>query len=307
LYDRYRDRLVLPIVADGQVLGFVARRNPKYSDADGKGPKYLNTAATPLFDKGSQLYGLDPELSAAVPVIVEGPLDAIAVTLASAGRHVGVAPLGTSLTRSQAKQLGDFGTTPIVLTDADQAGRKAAARDFWQLAALGVEADFADLTLTGTKDPAELLELGRAERLNKILAFPDRLCDHLLDALTEWNWEKRAFDKSHITEAIQALAASDPENWDDGITLLAERLDVPPTTIEARLAEAIMEFNADPRRYADHGMWVTNRVLNKQREKQPDVISEPLFVAKDALAGQPIERRDVDPKPEESHKTGMSI
>jgi Toprim-like len=57
-----------------------------------------------------------------VPVIVEGPMDAIAVTLASGGRYIGVAPLGTSLTDEQVGRLARVGNNPIVATDADIAG-----------------------------------------------------------------------------------------------------------------------------------------------------------------------------------------
>ncbi len=61
LIDRFRDRAVMPIVHDGQVLGFVGRRRPALTDHDQSltraGPKYLNTADTPLFHKGAQLRG----------------------------------------------------------------------------------------------------------------------------------------------------------------------------------------------------------------------------------------------------------
>ena len=49
LIDRFRDRLVFPITHEGQVLGFVARRNPTHTDEDQRGPKYLNSPETPLF------------------------------------------------------------------------------------------------------------------------------------------------------------------------------------------------------------------------------------------------------------------
>jgi DNA primase len=57
-------------------------------------------AKTPLFHKSAQLYGVLPDqLSAgATSVIVEDPIDAIAVTLANRGRYIGVAALGTYLT-----------------------------------------------------------------------------------------------------------------------------------------------------------------------------------------------------------------
>ena len=107
LIDRFRDRVIFPIIHNGEILGFVGRRHPDLTDTDRGGPKYLNTADTPLFHKGAQLFGANEVDVAAggVPVIVEGPMDAIAVTLASGGRYIGVAPLGTSLTDEQASQL----------------------------------------------------------------------------------------------------------------------------------------------------------------------------------------------------------
>lgn len=68
-------------------------------------PKYLNSRETDIYRKGSVLFGLHEGLSAlsagAVPVIVEGPVDAMAVTVAGGGRYAGVAPCGTAFTASQ--------------------------------------------------------------------------------------------------------------------------------------------------------------------------------------------------------------
>ena len=67
------------------MLGFIGRRNPDLPEDDRAGPKYLNTPETVLFHKGAQLFGTIPTLAAdAIPVLVEGPTDAIAVTLATA-------------------------------------------------------------------------------------------------------------------------------------------------------------------------------------------------------------------------------
>jgi DNA primase len=52
-------------------------------------------------------------------VLVDGPMDAIAVTLASRGLYLGVAPLGTSLTEEQAAQVAASLCIPVVATDAD--------------------------------------------------------------------------------------------------------------------------------------------------------------------------------------------
>ena len=124
----------------------------------------------PLFHKGAQLYGvLEDKLSAgAIPVIVEGPMDAIAVTPASQGRYLGVAPLGTSLTVQQASQLVRLGVHPVVVTDADIAGRIAAERDFWMLN--GYRLDPLYVPLPDGTDPADLLALRGPTALTEALA-----------------------------------------------------------------------------------------------------------------------------------------
>src|SRR5674476_604248 len=112
IIDQFRDRLVLPVRNRDEIRGFIGCRNPAMADGDKAGPKYLNTTQTDLFDKSVQLFGLCEGRAAldagATPVLVEGFFDAIAVTLAAGGRHVGLAPLGTSLTATQANLLRPY-------------------------------------------------------------------------------------------------------------------------------------------------------------------------------------------------------
>ncbi|WP_342373574.1 toprim domain-containing protein [Propioniciclava soli] len=181
LIDRFRDRVMLPIQDDQhRVLGFVGRRNPNSTDE--QAPKYLNTPDTPLFHKGNQLYGATHLLTAdptRIPVLAEGPMDAHAITLASHGRYIGLAPLGTSLTNLQATQLANLDRTPIIATDADLAGRLAAERDYWMLTPHGLDPRYAILN-PGT-DPAELLATGQAAALNHALTQAGPLADVLIN------------------------------------------------------------------------------------------------------------------------------
>ncbi|OYY81345.1 MAG: DNA primase, partial [Hydrogenophilales bacterium 16-62-9] len=94
-YDRFRDRIMFPIRnAKGQIVGFGGR-------VLGQGePKYLNSPETPLFHKGSELYGLF-EARAAIKaagraIVVEGYMDVVA--LAQHGVEFAVAALGTATT-----------------------------------------------------------------------------------------------------------------------------------------------------------------------------------------------------------------
>ena len=129
--DRYGEkffaRLMFPIVdAGGRVVGFGGR-------VIGEGlPKYLNSADTPLFRKGSQLYGLYQAKEAIRSkdrvVVVEGYLDVLALT--QAGLPYVVATLGTALTPDHVRILRRYTKNVIALFDGDGAGRKAAARSF---------------------------------------------------------------------------------------------------------------------------------------------------------------------------------
>jgi hypothetical protein len=84
-------------------------------------------------------------------------MDALAVSIAGQGRFVGLAPLGTSLTEEQARQLAHTAHAhqrrPIVATDADLAGQIAAQRDYWLLAQHGL--DPQTVALRPGSDPAE--------------------------------------------------------------------------------------------------------------------------------------------------------
>ena len=241
LIDRFRDRLVVPIVHDHQVLGFVARRNPNHRDDDGHGPKYLNTAATPLFAKGDQLYIAGELTGDVTPVLVEGPLDASAVTLAADGHHGGVAPLGTSLTEAQVAQLHQHGRTPVVATDADLAGQVAAERDYWLLTLYNLDPTHAALP-DGT-DPADLVAAGESASLTRTMSQARPLAETLIDErLDHLQGTEAALD------AIRVLAAQPTDRWIDGTHHIAERTGIPPTLLRSALASMVKARNADPRK-----------------------------------------------------------
>lgn len=127
-YDRFRDRLMLPIQdARGRVIAFGGRiLSPDKTDA----PKYLNSPDTPLFDKGRTLYNLNRAAPAARRtgrlIVVEGYMDVIA--LANAGIEDVVAPMGTALTELQLELLWRQVESPILCLDGDAAGQRAAMR-----------------------------------------------------------------------------------------------------------------------------------------------------------------------------------
>ena len=258
LIDRFRDRAVFPIVHDQQVLGFVGRRHPDATDLDHAGPKYLNTAETLLFHKRAQLFvaGARHLDAGGIPVVVEGPADAIAVTLASEGRYVGVAPLGTHLTSEQATQLRGYGVDPIIATDADVAGQVAAQRDYWILTPQLLQPRYA--ALPDGSDPAELVATGGAPQLVDALDRARPLADVLID--------ERLANLPPVEAALAAapvIAAQPVDAWERAVHTVAERINVDVDVIRSSVAAFIRAWNNDQARVADQQLGLTTQVRDR--------------------------------------------
>jgi len=250
LIDRFRDRLVLPIqrsTADGELepIGFVARRHPDSED-EKAGPKYLNTPETPLFHKGAQLYVVRQDLleHGASPALVEGPIDALAVSIAGGGAFVGMAPLGTSLTEEQAAELARVahrtGAQPIVATDGDLAGQVAAQRDYWLLAQHAIVP--RAVAMRPGSDPGALLELHGADALRQVLADNRPLAEVLADE------RLRSLEgMGAVRQATAVLAAHEPAAWESGTHGIAAATGVPVEAVRRELVRAVQRWSDDPR------------------------------------------------------------
>jgi DNA primase len=124
-YDRFRDRVMFPIRnVKGQVIAFGGRI------LDVGEPKYLNSPETPLFQKGSELYGLfearQAIREAGYVLVTEGYMDVVA--LAQWGFPQAVATLGTACTAIHVQKLLRQTDTVVFSFDGDAAGRRAARR-----------------------------------------------------------------------------------------------------------------------------------------------------------------------------------
>jgi DNA primase catalytic core len=287
LIDRFRGRVVFPIIHHGQILGFVGRRHPDLSDADGVGPKYLNTSDTPLFHKGAQLFGTLDNVppNGAIPVIVEGPMDAIAVTLAGQGRYIGVAPLGTSLTEEQAHQLAGLGAQPIIATDADLAGRIAAERDFWMLSCYRLDPLYARLP-DGT-DPADLLAIAGLTALTEALTGAQPLAEQLIDE------RLKNLPPAHaLLEAARVVAARPSRHWNQGSTAISSRLGVPTVQVRHALRTLVNQWTTDPRQAAQQPL----QAIGEVKRRVSRAIEDRGERRRTALARHLDQRRQPDPK-----------
>ena len=123
LYDKFRNRLILPVVdVRGDVVGFGSRVIDKSE------PKYMNTSETPVYSKRRVLYGLNLAKKTKRPNIIlcEGNLDV--VTLHQAGFDNAVASMGTALTVEQTRLLSRYTKELILCYDNDNAGQLATQR-----------------------------------------------------------------------------------------------------------------------------------------------------------------------------------
>jgi DNA primase len=151
-FDRFRHRLMFPLFDPrGRVIAFSGRA------LDNVEPKYLNSPETPVYHKGSTIYGLnfarDEIKQAKTVILVEGNLDLL--SLHQAGFRYSVAPLGTALTTEQCKLLARFTDSILLAYDTDTAGETAAERSAQLLRTLDLKVKVLDLP--GVKDPDEFI------------------------------------------------------------------------------------------------------------------------------------------------------
>lgn len=124
-YDRFRDRLMFPIIDNrGRVIAFGGR---VFNDDK---PKYLNSPETTVFHKQNELYGLWQARQANRHlqrlIMVEGYMDVVA--LAQFDITCAVATLGTAAGEKHMEKAFRHTSEIVFCFDGDEAGRKAANR-----------------------------------------------------------------------------------------------------------------------------------------------------------------------------------
>lgn len=175
-FDVLRGRVIFPIHSQaGDVIGFGGRvLNDEH-------PKYLNSAESPVFQKGKIFYGLyetAKHLRAAdEAIVVEGYMDFLA--LFQAGITNVVATLGTALTIDHAKLLSRFTKNIVVLFDGDRAGQEAAERSLPLLLAAGLLP--RSLTLPDNLDPDDFVKTKGVNALKKQISQARDLFLEVLD------------------------------------------------------------------------------------------------------------------------------
>ncbi|AFY74350.1 DNA primase, catalytic core [Synechococcus sp. PCC 7502] len=174
-YDRFRDRLMIPIHdTRSRAIAFGGRC------LDNSEPKYLNSPETPLFSKSSILFAMDKARDAISKndqaIVVEGYFDAIA--LHQAGINQVVASMGVALGQTQIRQLLRYtDSKKIILNfDGDKAGINAAERAIAGFKDLvyGGAVQLRILTIPSGKDADEFLKDKSPQAYQRLLQTIDR-------------------------------------------------------------------------------------------------------------------------------------
>ena len=242
VYDRFRGRVIFPIRdASGGAIGLGGRVFGERADGTGNdgpkdGPKYLNSPATPLFDKSRALYLIDraktPIRKAKQAVIVEGYTDALAAH--QAGFSNVVASLGTALTPGQVELLTRYAPAIALAYDVDPAGQSAGSFGAVELSTLIGEAqrsgapigltEVSVVRLPEAKDPDEVIRAD-PEAWRAAVASSRPVMEYLIDLYSE-RFDSRTVEgrKRLVAAVVPALRrVTDPVERDGYLQLLARR------------------------------------------------------------------------------------
>ncbi len=178
IYDRFRNRLMFPIIdVRGNVIGFGGRV------MDNSTPKYLNSTDTLVFNKRKNLFAMNyaKKTKMGYIILVEGYMDAIA--LHQYGFDCAVASLGTSLTEDQATLLSKYTDQVVLIYDGDEAGQNATRRAIPMLEKAGLQVKV--LKMRDAKDPDEYLKKFGADKFKVLLEESANRVEYQLGAIAK--------------------------------------------------------------------------------------------------------------------------
>ena len=221
-YDRFRHRLMFPVLdVQGRVVAFSGRALAAVEDDAGSPdtvaprekplvgpreppPKYINSPESPIYVKGSHIFGLwqarHAIRRAEHAILVEGNFDV--VSLHARGIEHVVAPLGTAFTTDQAKLLRRYAVQVTLLFDADAAGRKAARAAEGPCEEAGLDARVA--VLPDRTDPDEFVRNKGDKALRHVVVQARGLFEYLIDADLDPSFN--AADAMEVSARIERVA-----------------------------------------------------------------------------------------------------
>jgi DNA primase len=224
-----RDRLTFPIQdTRGRIVAFGGR-------ILGQGePKYLNSPATPIFEKGNNLYGWQQARQSITHygrvIIVEGYMDA--VSMHQVGFTETVASLGTAFTINQAMLLRKLGADAYLFFDNDAAGAKATEAAIRNCFQAGVVCKI--MRTKDVKDPDDLAKKG-VEAVKEVFETAIEPVNFLVSYfLVQEPSPDTASAKSRVAKKTKDVLqlANDRVVTNQGIERISQLLSIPISTID---------------------------------------------------------------------------
>lgn len=191
-YDKYRDRIIFPIINHfGKVIGFGGRA------VSGQMPKYLNSPESSVFKKRYNLYALNvyKRQKRKELILVEGYMDVIALN--NHGLDIAVASLGTALTLDQAKLMKRYSDDIYICYDQDAAGIKATEKAIEIFHQIDVNPSIIDLD--PGNDPDDFI------RANGKDAFEDKIKNASDSYNYKYNKILDEYSKANPSERLDKL------------------------------------------------------------------------------------------------------
>ena len=241
VYDRFRDRIIFPIIdPQSRVLGFGGRV------LDGSQPKYLNSPETPIFNKRHLLYGFNTAYQtirkSGKAVVVEGYMDLIAAHMN--GIENAVASLGTAFTIEQAKKLVRCHAAEVYFAyDSDAAGQEATLRALSTVKTLGLNVRV--VPIPEGKDPDELIRRQGASAFAEIIEQAPSLLEYQISrALQSADYSNFQGKATVLSNAVPALAEAQDDTRslpevNEYIRKLSEQLAIHENDIRAEIRKYI--------------------------------------------------------------------
>lgn len=208
VYDSFRDRLMFPILnPSARVIGFAGR-----TFDENKGPKYVNSAQTDVYNKSQVLYGIHLAKSVIRQekqvILVEGYTDVM--SLAQHGVKNVVANSGTALTREQLELLKRYSNRLLMIYDADAAGQKAMVRGIELALEMGLEPE--TLQLPEGEDPDSFVkEQGQEGFIEHKRKNTEDYITYLLRLAEESGRLTSMHERVHVIEELVELLAAIPD------------------------------------------------------------------------------------------------
>lgn len=266
VYDVFRDRVMFPIIdLRGNVIAFGGRI------IDGSGPKYLNSADTPVFKKSRNLFSLNFAKKSEEKrlILAEGYMDVIAIN--QAGFENVVATLGTALTPEQARLMKQYADEIIIAYDSDGAGQAATHKAINLLSEAGAETRI--IKMEGAKDPDEFIKKFGPLRFKQLLDRSDGAIDfELRKCANGLDLESEQGKINYLKRCVAVLAdISSPIEREIYISKLAKETEIKRETliqqVNGLIRKNINTANKNEKREIE--------TFSRQRRTNPDSVAHP--------------------------------